>query len=189
MKQEITTVQSVVFGPHMSALTEKQRLFVFLWNNGGHRNGAECCRKAGYSDSSGADRVAAHRLLSDPRIKAAIVEDVQSRLCGNLARWTEVIEGIADTPGPKQFDAARYLAAHSGLIERTRTEVDVTVTVMSYEQKVDRLRQLAANAGADPDAVLRELGIDPSAPVIDVEYVDVTDDDGTGIPDELKGLI
>jgi hypothetical protein len=76
----------------------------------------------------------------------------------------------------------RSAAASSEGIRRA----DVSVTTETFAEKVMRLKQLAANAGADGDRVLRELGINPDAPIIDVEHVDVIEDEDEAEPEPEK---
>lgn len=168
----IAIPQKLQFGPAMEALNERQRMFVLIWNEGGHKNAVDAVREAGYDANTGADRVQATRLLQNPKIKAAIVEDIQGRMCGDLAEMYELMRQLAKESGPHQFHAIKYIAAQAGLIERMRTEIDVTVTTQTFEQKVERLRQLAVNAGDDPTAVLAEVGVTIDA---DFEIVSVED--------------
>ena len=68
------------FGPAMSALTEKQRRFVLAMLADPFSNGAAWAKTAGYSVASNGHRVAACRMLRDPRIERAVFEVACSHL-------------------------------------------------------------------------------------------------------------
>lgn len=153
-KEIVTTTQKMSFGPAMSALNARQRAFVVSYNNAGGKNAAEAYRAAGYQAAQ--PRQEAYSLLHDPKIKAAIVEDVQTRLAGCLTDTVQKIIMIGDEPGAKQLDALKFLAHHGGLIEKSLVQHDHTVT-LTFDQKLERARQLALDAGLDPAKELIDI--------------------------------
>lgn len=177
----ITLTTKMHLGPAMTVLNDRQRAFVIALNNAGGKNATEAARAAGYIDSgSGGIKVQAHHMLHDPRIQAAILEDARARFVGDLHETLDRIEGIAkNTQHPKQLDALKIKLHHAGMVEVKRTEIDVTGTV-TFEQKIDRLTQLARATGKDPEEVLRRLGLQPVPEVTDAEFEDVTDEIDSG---------
>lgn len=164
----VATVGQYRFGPAMTALSDRQRAFVLNWNNGGGDNGAECARNAGYSDQGDAAKVQAHRMLHDPRIQAAIREDISARFTGDLAETKRLLDEIAQNPQHKdQLKALITRLHHAGLVERTVTEHTGTIE-LTYEQRIDKLHQLAVQAGKKPEDFLP-----PGTTISDAEFVEV----------------
>ena len=169
-RAEIAIRQKMNFGPAMSALNERQRAFVFALNNTGGRNASEAARAAGYTDThNGAIQVTAHRLLHDPNVQAAIIEDAKARLAGDIHATLLGIDEIAMNPGHKdRLKALTTKLHHAGMIEKTIQQMEVSVNV-TYEQKVDELKRLAIATGRDPVKYLAEKGIT----ITDAEFEEV----------------
>jgi hypothetical protein len=169
MAREVVSVrQAMNFGPAMTALTEMQRNFVFAYNNAGGKNSTEAARAAGYADTINLKRTA-FDLLRNPAIQAAIREDIGARFTADLPATLERINDIASDAGhTKQFDALKLKLHHGGMIEKTVHEHQHT-HVLTYEQKVDELKRLAAITGDDPNEVL--------AGIVDADATELTPDD------------
>lgn len=169
MKRTLVVPQKieVVLGPAMIALPERYRLFcIAFMSNGG--NGAEAARTAGYSDTGGGARVRASELIRDRRIQAALKELGDAAFVEMAPAALETIRKIRDNPQhPKQFDAAKYALTQAGYREVREINHNVTVT---NEEKVERIKLLAAKLGRDPKEFLGENAID-------VEFEDITDDE------------
>lgn len=140
----------------MTALSEMQRNFVIAHNNAGGKNVTESARAAGYSDGTGI-RAQAHQLISDPKVQAAIVEDMRARLTGNLAEVVEHATKIATTEGhSKQLDAIKFISHHGGMIEKQHIQVEHSLAP-SFEEAVARAHQLAEAAGPAAVAQLQKI--------------------------------
>lgn len=159
----VTTTVNMRFGPAMTALTEKQRAFVIAYNNAGGINASEAARAAGYASGHGKEWKAAHRQLHDPAVAAAMVEDAVARLRADLPETLDRIDKIARNPQDKNhFKALQMKAHHAGLIETVRSE-HTEHLVLTYEQKLDRIKSLEAQLG--------------EGKTIDAEYTEVSIDD------------
>lgn len=170
----VTTTQILVFGPDMSLLNERQRSFVVAWNNGGHRNATEAVRQAGFSNVGRAAGVQAQRLLHNPRIQAAIIEDQKARLVGLNASATIAVNEIMNNPqapAPSRLKAAEMVWNRGGLGITNVTEHNVNIT-LSQSEKLGKLRDLAGELGLDPKTLLGTLvDLDPA------EYEEVTEEE------------
>jgi hypothetical protein len=167
VKSTVVLTQTLRFGPAMTSLTDKQRAFVIAWNNAGGKNAAEAARTAGYADSgpSGASaRNVAHKLLLDPRIQAAVIEDARARFVGTIADDLHSLSQIAGNPQHKrQLDAIKMRLHHAGMIETVKMEVEHKVDP-TLAQKLDELKRLAAITGDD------------ISDIVDADFEDVTEE-------------
>jgi hypothetical protein len=156
-------------GPCMQALNERQRAWVVAYYQTGG-NAAESARQAGYSDASGGAAVIGCRMRQNPKIQKAMAEYIQGEANGEGLRvGYETVFAIARNPQhPKQFDAAKLLIGMGGLAPAQKVDVDVKVE-LTVQQKVERLRNLAAILGKDPEELLG---------VIDVDFEEVDDGEG-----------
>jgi hypothetical protein len=175
VSKEVTLTQTLKFGPAMSALTDRQRSFVMLWNNGGHKNGAECAREAGFSPNAGDENDAgkryAYTLLHDPKIKRAIIEDLETRIVGQASWAVDKITEIASTDGhAKQYDALKFISRQAGLIEKQHIEVTHTTDTRSFAEMLQQAKSLAMMLGPKHLAAFEEKF---GHVVIDADYVTV----------------
>ena len=114
-------------GPAMLALPEQRRRFVIAYTQSVSGNATEAARLAGYSDSSEGAKVAAHRLLHDERIVAAIQEWTERAVFGRGAYIgiQALIEIAADPEHRDRFKAADSLADRTGFARQTNHQVRV----------------------------------------------------------------
>lgn len=168
IKGTVSLKHVVKFGPAMMALNDRQRAFVISHNNSGGLNATQSAREAGYGNNRGSQMVTASRLLHDPRIQAAIREDMVTRLNGDLAEVWGHISEIGRNPQHKdQLKALTTMAHHAGMVEITKAHVEHSHTV-TFEQRIERIKRLAASTGTD----IRTLGLPQQ--VIEAEFSDVT---------------
>lgn len=194
MKQRMlvttTKTEKIVLGPAMRALNDRQRQFVVNWNNGGGKNAAAAARAAGYSDEQGRAREHAHWLMHNPQVRAAMIEDLQTRFLGDAAEARATLAHMAFTPGKDQYKALMATLHHGGMIERTIQQVDHKMEI-TFSQKVDQVKQYA-QAVVDDKFATQEARTAALAvlkkyeTVVDAEYEEVAPADD--IPD-LEGLV
>ena len=169
----LTLTQNLQFGPAMTALPPMRRAFVVAWNNAGHRNAADCARAAGYSIDR--DRQTAYDALHDPRVQAAIVEDLRARFTG-MAGWAmEKLAGIAENDGhTKQYDALKTILVHGGVVEKQIISHEHNLAP-GFEERMERMRELVLSMGDKAPADIRALVLDNTA--ADADYAEVTPED------------
>ena len=93
-------------GPAMLKLTEQQRRFVVGWLGARGKNAARVARAAGFSSSSRADAVSAHRLLHNPKIIAALKEEAERQFDGIGALAIVALRDQIGSSDPKVRQAA-----------------------------------------------------------------------------------
>jgi len=146
-------------GPAMQALTEQQRRFVLELHQGpvGYGSIVRAARAAGCGTPTSTDnamKVLAHQILYHPKVQAALHELGPKAI--RAAAWLSIrnLERIASDPRhPDHYKANVTLlnhgfpatTEHTVKVERT----DVQVMVAS-EEVLERIRQLARQAGLDP---------------------------------------
>lgn len=168
-------------GPAMTALNERQRIFVVaLVEYAG--NATQAARSAGYADNgNGSIQVQAHRLAHDEKVQAALLEETRKRL--KVATVTAA-EYLVKCVGNPQLDDKERLKAAGMILDRggmhalTEHKVSVTHTETRAE-KIAALKDLAALMGKDPRELLGNL-IDVTAKEMGV--VDVVPKD-SGVED------
>lgn len=170
----ITITTRMQCGPAMSALNPRQRAFVIAYNNAGGNNATEAGRTAGYKNGTGL-RQSVHALLHDPKIQAAVREDISARFTEDLPDTKAALDKIARAEThPKHFDAIKLKLHQGGLIERTAVDHNVTVT-LSFEQKLEQVKVLAELCGDDPAVALK--GIIDATPTV-ISDIPATEDEG-----------
>src|SRR5215472_15384220 len=90
-------------GPAMLALEPRQRRFV-LGYLGDPSDHSRCAEAAGYSTKSDGHRVAAHRMIRNPKIIAAIKEQADKTLNSNAFIAVSALADIAADPEHNGFD-------------------------------------------------------------------------------------
>jgi hypothetical protein len=169
MRTDVST--QIVLGPAMMALTDQQRAFVISHNNSGGRNGAESARAAGYAVKTA--RQEALRQLHNPKIQAALLEDIKTRFTGDLGLVYEGVRKIATTAGhTQQLKALELMAHHGGLVQNQKIDMTVTHEVDFTGLMADAKTLVGALTSVDPK--LREALATKFGPVTDAEFEDVT---------------
>ena len=185
LAQKVTLTHTYVFGPAMSLLNERERAFVVAWNNGGQRNASMAVRAAGYSQTNGSEHVQAHRLLHNPRIQAAIIEDQKARLIGLDADATNTVKEIMNNPqapAPSRLKAAEMVYNRGGLGITSVTEHNINVTLTNSE-KMGKLHDLASELGIDPKVLLGNI-VDLDAS----EFTEAEEEEEPEITNSIPGL-
>jgi len=153
-------------GPRLRALpTDLMRRFAILMA-GGAASAAEAAREAGYSNSSDAAKVQAHRLMHDPTVLAAIEECTRSGLQTLAPRAVRAAKAILDDP--KHRGHARMIETvldRTGFFAKTEHKVTVEHTV-GLKELEDLARRLALENGIAPE---RFIGVTIEAEVADGE--------------------
>jgi hypothetical protein len=161
------------FGPKMSLLTPKQRQFVMAYLSNPWGNAVDWARAAGYSDSSEAAKVSAHRLLHDPRVMTAAREYAAAHHLDQRG-VTMAISVLVNELG--NSDPKIRLAAANSILDRggvsAKTEHKVTVEHSAGDMERIALR-LAGELGIAPMKLIGgntvTKNITENIPVIDPE--------------------
>lgn len=152
-------------GPKMDALWD-DRVRKFAWLMAcGASNAGKAAKEAGYSDSSEAAKVSAHRLMHNVVVLEAIQEASRKVLIGLAPKAIAAAQRILDDP--KHSAHARILETildRTGFFAETKHNVAVQHSVDTSELEA-LARRLAAENGID---VRRLLG----GPMIEGEVVD-----------------
>jgi hypothetical protein len=130
-------------GPAMRDLcNERQRLFVE--NLFKEKSAAAAARAAGYGENSSALTVAniAHNLLSNPKVVAAINEQVKLRLRAEGAKAVRVVQEIMDDVASKdRLKAANLILERIDPVAQ-RVEVEHTHKIDTTAERLEQLRFL-----------------------------------------------
>ena len=137
------------YGPKMAALTEKQRAFVMAMLVDPWGNANNWAKTAGYSDSSEAAKVSAHRLIHDQKVMAAAREYAARFM--NEDGVTKAISVLVSELG--NSDPKIRVAAANSILDRggisAKTEHKVTVEHSAGDMERIALR-LAGELGIAP---------------------------------------
>lgn len=153
----------------MLALTEKQRRFVMALVEDPMMARSEAARVAGYSDSSDAAKVSAHRLMHDRRVIEALHEQAGKRLWSVSLKAAYRVEKMLDSEDEKiVLKAAVAVLDRVGFGAQQNININQTVTDHSGKAILDRIKALADKYGMDPGRLLGK-------PVVDAEFSEVTD--------------
>lgn len=150
-------------GKTMGALTARKRAFVIsMLQQGVNPKAARAAAAAaGYRPEYG------YELMRDDGILAALREEATKRLAGAALVGVNVLLDIAQSPTHKdQFRAAKELAGINGFTAEQRIVVEHISE--DSKQQLRQIREMAAQLGMDPKALIEAAGI------IDAEFEDVT---------------
>jgi hypothetical protein len=149
-------------GTAMARLPIRHRRFVIsmLQQGVNPKAAAKAAADCGYVPSYG------YMLMRDERILAALREETTKRLAGAALMGINVMLKIAqDDTHPKQYNAAKDLAAINGYTAEQRITVE-HVDKQGLEV-ISQIRQIAEQMGVDPKLLLEHAG------VVDAEFEDV----------------
>lgn len=165
------------WGPAMAALrSDNHRAFVIaLMEQVGEPNASDAARAAGFGgENPGSVGVAAHRLIHDDGIQAAVQEVARKRLIsGGIMASTELLRIVADRGHKDQLKAIGMLMDRAGM--HALTEHKVTVENVSDKEALARINQRLADMGFDLEGRKKFLG---RAGITDVEFEEVPDAQG-----------
>lgn len=164
-------------GPAMRAIEAKQRAFVLAYVERADENGTGAARAANYGGSSEtpeqrqtAAKVAAWRLLHDPKIQAAIKELAEDKFRIATFKATAVLMEIMNDPTHKdRFRAAERVLAQNGMGVAIQVNHN-HVHDLDEKGMIARIARLAKDQGLDPRRLLGTVGVE----YVDAEFEDVT---------------
>lgn len=160
-------------GPKMLALSEKQRRFVLELVADPLMARAEAARLAGYSDSSEAAKVTAHRLMHDQRIIDALHEQAGKRLWAISMKAAHRVDQMLDSDDDKvALKAAVAVLDRTGFGAQQNININQTVRDESGKAILARIEALADRLGVPVSGL---LGTKPAAQVVEAEFSEVTD--------------
>jgi len=165
------------YGPAFLALNSRQQRFVLAKVEAPLISDRAAARLAGYSEGSVA--VTAFRVAHDPNVLAALKEEAEKMLHGDVLVAAAALAEIVRDPGHKDRSrVADSLLARAGLSIVEKKEVTHRHLVDDGE-KVRAIVALAKQLGLDPVAVLGQAGV-----AIDAEFEVVSPPDATASLDE-----
>lgn len=147
----------VQFGPKMGALTEKQRGFVMAMVTAPGLPQWRHAEMAGYAGGESVVKVMACNLLQRQDINDAINECAGMRLRAGALVAAEVLIKLASdetAAGSLRLRAAAALLDRVGLAPQQNIQVDHVHTDRTGSALMDRIRELAAKHGLDPERLL-----------------------------------
>lgn len=133
------------YGPAMSALSEKEQVFVEAYMS--NKSGSEACRIAGYGNDEGTSTPEtmakiAYRLVHRDRIIAAFTEVSKQAVRKLVPQALQAMSDIVnDRHGKDRFNAARFLLAKH---EPEVTKIDAHVTHEIVDHTAEAIAQLRA---------------------------------------------
>lgn len=158
-------------GPHMRALNQRQRQFVYAILETGRNDHTAAARMAGYGlDSDNALRVQAHRLAHNPRIQAAMHEEAEKRLGGAKIMAVSELVRLAESTTNEgiKLRAIAMLLNRTGLHEKTEHKVTVD-HADSGADMMARIKFLADALGVDATKLAGTATPKQQLEAIDVE--------------------
>lgn len=150
-------------GPKMMACSEREQAFVMAYlSNGG--NGTEAARAAGYSDPAKGDykgsagiRVRAYELLHREKVLAAIEEVGRKEFRGLLVPALTALKTLLEKPDHTDHaKVVQSVLSRLGFSEKAAVEMNInhTHTDRTGAALMDRIKELAAKHGLDPEKLL-----------------------------------
>ena len=160
-------------GPKMLVLSEKQRRFVLELVADPLMSRAEAARLAGYSDSSEAAKVTAHRLMHDQRIIEAMHEQAGRRLWAISMKAAHRVEQMLDSEDEKiALKAAVAVLDRTGFGAQQNININQTVRDESSKAILRRIEMLADRLGVPVTGL---LGSKRNPSVVEGEFSEVAD--------------
>ena len=156
--------EQVDYGPAMAQLTDLQRKFVLAMMSDPFGTATDWARLAGYSDIANGCKVAGHHAVHDPKIETAVYEMTRALLhtVGPAVATATLLRVAADPKHKHHLRAAELIANRVGFHEVS--EVRVEHTHVSASAARERISQLAAKHGLDPQKLLgSNAGAEPIA--------------------------
>ncbi len=171
-----------VLGPAMRALTEARRAFVTAMLETGAQSASAAAGIAGFGGTEGARRVAAHRMMHDPKVMAAIREEADRRLSSSaILAASALVEIAGDKFHKDRFKASVELLNRAGLLVETRHKI--TVEDNRSDSEVEQaIILLARKHSLDPRAL---LGYSPASEKPKVEDAEFEELSSEGLEDLL----
>jgi len=153
------------YGPAMLALNDRQRRFVLAKCENPSISHEGASRAAGYLGEGINARVQGHRVATHPKVLAAMKEEAERMLNGDVLLATMALREIAkDTNHKDRAKVAMHIRAMAGLTEISRSEV-VHRVLTNDSEKIAAITALAKTLGLDPKTLLGQAGV-----VTDAEF-------------------
>lgn len=152
---ELKSVSDADLGPGMARLSEQQRRFVVALLQQTIANPTQAARDAGYSDVADGAKVRAFDLMHNPKILAALKEEMGKRIALGAIVGIYGLQTIAtDTKHKDHLKACVALADRGGYSPIVQQEIRVEHTDRTGAALMDRIKELAAKHGLDPEKLL-----------------------------------
>lgn len=145
------------YGPKMRALTERQRQFVVVRAQNPHLAHWKMAELAGYAGGENICKVVASTLFERKDIVEALYEHAGQRMRANAMLAAQVLIEIAsdkEAGNGMRLKAATALLDRVGLGVQTQQSIQVEHTDRTGAALMDRIRELAAKHGLDPEKLL-----------------------------------
>lgn len=163
------------FGPAMSALTPKQRLFVLAMLADPFGNAARWARAAGYSDVKEGAKVRGFKALHSPAVRAAAFELARGQLDarGPILAVEGLLRVAAKPKHKKHLQALLEVANRVGFPASTEHNVNVNHSDRTGMAMVERIAKIAGMLGIDPGQL---LGVNAAPKLIEGKVIDAQQD-------------
>ena len=176
-------------GPALAALPDRWQKFVLAKAQSDCSN-VEAARLAGFVGDRDTLKATGWKLMHDPRVQAALHEEVVKLLRDNAVMAVGVLEEIArdKTTAPKdRIKAAAELLSRSGFAARSEHKV-IVERQLSEQAVLEDIARLAAELGVDPVKLIGGPTAEAPPPVepVDAEFTEVAP---APIPDELRDIL
>lgn len=145
------------YGPKMRALTERQRQFVMVRAQNPHLAHWKMAELAGYAGGENICKVVASNLFERKDIVEALYEHAGQRMRANAMLAAGVLIEIAsdkEAGNGMRLRAATALLDRVGLGVQTQQSIHVEHTDRTGAELMDRIKELAAKHGLDPEKLL-----------------------------------
>lgn len=172
-------------GPAMQQLSVEQRQFVVAMVEMGAPTPTDAARVAGYGGSTNVSSAAGRRLMSNPKVLAALREETEKFIGGCVLVAAKVLLNIALTTGHKdQKAAASELMTRGGMLIKTEHKV-VVEDNRTPDDVIRKIIEIARTTGQDVKAL---IGYDPDLPVVEGEFTEVKAEVKAEVKPGEKGL-
>jgi hypothetical protein len=139
----------------MARLTEQQRRFVVAVLQQTVVNATQAAKDAGYSDVADGAKVRGHELMHNPKVLAALKEEMGKRIALGAIVGIYGLQAIAADPDHKDhLRACVALADRGGYSPIVHQEIKVEHTDRTGAALMDRIKELAQKHGLDPEKLL-----------------------------------
>ena len=171
---EMSANHSQELGPAMTALSDQQRAFVYQYAKTGGQNATQAAIAAGYIDNgNGSIRVQAHRLITNPRIKAAFIECGQSLAASHVfASFQRLADEVTDPQSKDGVTAAKFIIQAAGAMAPSESKTVVEHTIDTGDL-IEKAKRLSEALGIDPRKLIGRhaamIDITPHATILSDE--------------------
>ena len=139
--------------PAMARLTEQQRRFVVAVLQQTVLNASQAAEEAGYGQAG--VRVRAHELMHNPKVQAALKEEMSKRIALGAIVGIYGLQAIAADPNHKDhLKACVALADRGGYSPIVQQEIKVEHTDRTGAALMERIKELAKKHGMDAQKLL-----------------------------------